>query len=213
MKKCKFKRGDIVYINKSGVLNTSYPKQENFEIGKQYIVKECAEYTTSDNDNHWRILVMGGTQFVDETDFITKKEYDMTKKKIIYKNKITGDLVIKKDDGYYLLEGECFGSQKLNKGMIESGNDWEKISPTGRTGYYLRFDNDDKIYFVNEDNDVEYHIGDKVKLGQSTSFSDGQRNFIIKGFNIQETTYTNRIEFVYVLTEDNRHIHLNDLIK
>jgi hypothetical protein len=214
MTNCKFKEGDIVYINKSNVLKILATKREYFNIDEPYVVYQIAVYTNnSDNEKCYRILVQGSTQFVDENDFITKKEYDMKKKKVIYKNKITNDLVIKKDDGYYLLDGDCLGTQKLNIGMIESGNDWEKISPTGRTGYQLRFDNDDKIYFVNEETDVEYHIGDKVTLNQKISFFDGKRNFIIKCFNISEKVYTNRFENVYVLTEDDRDISLTDLYK
>ena len=52
----------------------------------------------------------------------------MNNEKIIYKNKITGDLVILKDDYFYyfyFFDGECvLKENKLPKKMVFESSDW-----------------------------------------------------------------------------------------
>jgi hypothetical protein len=138
----------------------------------------------------------------------------MKKKRIIYKNTLSNDLVLKKDGEYFLLdENDCFTNQSIPNKIIENSSEWKLIIPEGRLGFNLNFKEDGEIYFINELTDEEYHIGDYFTIPNNISFSDGSRYFNVKSFYISSTTVThNRFEFVYVKTKEGKDIILSDVI-
>ena len=135
--------------------------------------------------------------------------------KIIYKHKITNDLVIKKGEYFHFLTDECISEEnKLPKLMVVNSNDWELITNNGRESYELLLDEDNEIYFKSTITGQEYRIGDNFTIVQNMSFGDGKRNFTIGRWYISSLpSERNIFEYVYVHTEcDDRGIHLNNVI-
>lgn len=138
----------------------------------------------------------------------------MNKEKTIYKNEITGDLVILKDDYFHFFDGECVSKEnKLPKKMVFESSDWSIVNGDSRENYELLLNDDKQIYFKSTWTGIEYRIGNTVRLNPNTSFSDGKRNFKICSWYISDDPIIkNQFEFVYIITEEGRSIHLDDII-
>jgi hypothetical protein len=60
---------------------------------------------------------------------------------------------------------------------------------------------------------MEYHPGDDMTINKNMSYSDGRRDFFIKGFDISDKPNAEgAFQFVYVRTACGRSIHLSDVI-
>ena len=138
----------------------------------------------------------------------------MNNEKTICKNKITGDLVILKDDYFHFFDGECVSKEnKLPKKMVFESSDWSIVNGDSREYYELHLEDDKQIYFKSILTGIEYRIGDRVKLKSNISCDDGKRNFKICSWYINGSPkIKNQFGFVYLYTEDGRSLHLNDII-
>lgn len=138
----------------------------------------------------------------------------MNNEKTIYKNKITGDLVILKDDYFHFFDGECISKEnKLPKKMVFESSDWSIVNGDSREYYELLLDDDKQIYFKSLWTGIEYRIGDKVKLKPNVSYSCGKRHFKICSWYINYgPEIKNKFGFVYINTEDGKTPHLSDII-
>ncbi len=137
----------------------------------------------------------------------------MNNEKIIYKNKITGDLVILKDDYFHFFDGECVSKEnKLPKKMVFESSDWSMVDGDPREYYELLLDDNKQIYFKSTRTGIEYRIGDKIKLKPNISFPDGKTNFKICSWYISSSPkIKNQFGFVYLYTEDGKSLHLNHI--
>jgi outer membrane receptor for monomeric catechols len=137
--------------------------------------------------------------------------------KVIFRNKISGDLVMKVKNGYAILsdvndEGVMYTSILSAKTVISS-DDWEIISPSGSRKFKMCVENN-TVYYVDIATEQEFRIGDKVKLNGNTSYPDGKRDYIIVSFhNSTQKITNNEFMYVYANTENNRQINLCDLLK
>lgn len=138
----------------------------------------------------------------------------MNKEKIIYKNKITGDLVILKDDYFHFFDGECMSKEnKLPKKMVFESSDWSVVNGDLREYYELLLDDNKQIFFKSSWTGREYRIGDKVKLKPNIKYSDGKTNFKICSWHITGgPIIKNQFTYVYFNTECGKSPHLNDVI-
>jgi hypothetical protein len=134
--------------------------------------------------------------------------------RIVYRNKFTNDLVIKKGDKmYFFSDKNNISEETIRKEIVQNGSDWVLVIPE-REAYKIQLDKDGKIYFRNIINNNCYYINDNFTIPSTCSFGDGKRNFIIENFHISDMEHMkdNRFEYVYVKTKCGRDIHLNDVI-
>ena len=132
--------------------------------------------------------------------------------RIVFKNIHTKDKVIKSGESYrYLLNNEIL-NEGIRASVVEQGQDWEMVEPD-RDIYIKGKNHRGKDFFKSFITGTEYHPGDDITIDKNMKFSDGRRDFFIKGFDISDKPNAEgAFQFVYVRTACGRSIHLSDVI-